>query len=94
MDFGAGQTTFTQPRADGSSEQKSAAWSIARLIELLDDAIDSAGAQLSRSEGLRFDWTDDLAVLPARRRRSRRSALPCTWIDDVEHEMHRDIEPP
>lgn len=71
-----------------------ARWSIARVIELLDAAIDSAGAQLARSEGLRFDWSDDSAVLPARRRGSRRSTIPRAWGDGEDQEMQRGIEPP
>ncbi|TCN35496.1 hypothetical protein EV644_11558 [Kribbella orskensis] len=38
-------------------------WSIARLIGLLDEAIDSAGAQLARSAGL---WDDTVQDKPAR----------------------------
>lgn len=34
------------------------AWSIRKLIELIDDAIESAGAQLARSAGL---WADSPA---------------------------------
>jgi hypothetical protein len=47
-------------------------WSIRRLIELIEEAIDSAGAQLARSAGL---WADSPALLderdrPAARRQS------------------------
>ena len=45
-----------------------AVWSIRRLIGLIDDAIDSAGAQLARSAGL---WADS----PLPRNRSDRPAL-------------------
>jgi hypothetical protein len=40
-------------------------WSIAALIRLLDDAIDSAGAQLARSAGLWADSPDELSVFRA-----------------------------
>ncbi|MGW6195552.1 hypothetical protein ACWF0M_05335 [Kribbella sp. NPDC055110] len=52
--------------------QSNVAWSIRKLIELIDEAIDSAGDQLARSAGLwaespgRADAPDRLAV----RRRS------------------------
>ncbi|MFI5735009.1 hypothetical protein ACIA49_33160 [Kribbella sp. NPDC051587] len=52
------------------------AWSIARLIALIDEAIDSAGDQLARSGGLGFEWTEvDAAVRPIGGRRPRRPSL-------------------
>lgn len=60
---------------DTGTRRDAVAWSIGRLIELLDQAIDSAGAQLARSAGL---WEDspspfDESDRPARRRRSQPS---------------------
>ena len=43
-------------RGDGSRDRL--AWSIAKLITLLDEAIDTAGAQLTRLAGLRDDSTE------------------------------------
>jgi hypothetical protein len=45
------------------------AWSIAELIHLLDEAIDSAGSQLARSAGL---WDDTPDALARKRPRSPR----------------------
>ncbi len=58
-------------------------WSIARLIALVDQAIDSAGEQLARSGGLGFDWTDTNAVVrPIGGRRPRRPATASGYEDE------------
>ncbi|WP_344162580.1 hypothetical protein [Kribbella yunnanensis] len=75
-------------------DERPAVWSVARAIELLDRAIDAVGVQLMRSEGLRFDWTDDSAVLLPRPGRARRSRAPGVSADDVEQEVRQGIEPP
>ena len=45
------------------AELNHSAWSVHKLIELIDDAIDSAGAQLARSAGL---WGDSPAPIERR----------------------------
>ena len=75
-----GNDTAHDPVAAGEDGQRVPAWSIRRLIELVDEAIDAAGAQLARSAGL---WDDPPIGTPAveqpplsipRRRPVRRSA--------------------
>lgn len=80
--------------SDGAEEQLrpeaglgNAAWSIRKLIELLDDAIDSAGAQLARSAGL---WADSPAPVEERSASAagrRSSSLPATSLLE---ELERD----
>ena len=62
-------------RSAEAEERDIAAWGMQKLIELVDDAIDSAGAQLARSAGL---WADSPSPFvdegrPVRGRRSRSS---------------------
>ncbi|GAA0597812.1 hypothetical protein GCM10009534_35230 [Kribbella sandramycini] len=64
MDFVGGV-----PDEPGDDVRRLPSWTIARLIGLLEVGIDTAGAQLARSAGLSFDWTDDDAVLVRRVRR-------------------------
>ncbi|GAB3930425.1 hypothetical protein GCM10029976_032250 [Kribbella albertanoniae] len=89
MDFVGG----VQPE---TTSDRPASWRIARLIELLDAAIDSAGAQLARSEGLQFDWLDDdSATRPAgpvrRTRASRHDSLERV---EEDAELHRGLDTP
>jgi hypothetical protein len=71
------------------------AWSMARLIQLLDDAIDSAGAQLARSAGL---WDDTPSEAPARvrSRRPRRDALgsQTSSVEPLLEEGRTELELP
>lgn len=80
----------------GPTPDRSASWLIARLIELLDAAIDSAGEQLARSEGLRFEWTDGEAgsrqARPVRRPLARRENTVAHLEDDLG--LPRGIETP
>ncbi|GAA3112600.1 hypothetical protein JOF29_002783 [Kribbella aluminosa] len=59
-------TRAAAPRADGGD------WTIGKLIELLDAAIDSAGAQLARSAGL---WADSPSPFEGRERPLKRRNL-------------------
>ncbi|TCC36483.1 hypothetical protein [Kribbella speibonae] len=43
------------PRPVEPQQQSDSAWSIRRVIHVLDGAIDTAGAQLARSAGLQAD---------------------------------------
>lgn len=83
--MGSCQATFVVVDNDSGGERfsgperrhgpASAVWSIARLIALLDEAIDSAGEQLARSGGLGFEWTEqDPVVRPIGGRRPRSPA--------------------
>ncbi|WP_405060164.1 hypothetical protein OG474_00615 [Kribbella sp. NBC_01505] len=68
-------------------------WTIAGLIKLIDDAIDSAGAQLARSEGLRFDWTDDESVVrPINGRRPARARDTERWRLEEQAGPEREID--
>jgi hypothetical protein len=68
--------------------QRPPAWSVGRVIELLDQAIDTAGAQLARSAGL---WPDSVTGTPIAeqqnhvvpRRPARRSAVG-PWPPSIE----------
>lgn len=54
----------------------SPAWTVGKLIELIDEAIDTAGAQLARSAGL---WADSPTPFDERERpimRRRKRSLP------------------
>jgi hypothetical protein len=68
-------------------EREGPAWTIGRLIELVDDAIDTAGAQLARSAGL---WADSPGAapvaqsLPRRVRRTGRRRLGADRHADAE----------
>ena len=70
--------------------QSNLSWSIRRLIELIDEAIDTAGAQLARSAGL---WADSPTPFDERERSSmhRRSksvsAKSCLEESDREHRL-------
>jgi len=65
---------------------------MAVLVDLMESAIDSAGAQLARSEGLRFDRTDDSEVLWPKNRRSSRSPVHGASADDADKEIEMGIE--
>lgn len=67
-------------------------WSIDRLLELIDVAIDSAGAQLARSAGL---WADSPSPFHERERpvRRRRSQSLDTWALSEQEGPDRDIGP-
>jgi hypothetical protein len=55
MDLGQLNAEPDEPQALLPAEPEGFSWSIRRFIELVDDAIDTAGAQLARSAGL---WAD------------------------------------
>lgn len=58
------------------SRGRLAMWTMAKLVQLLDEAIESAGAQLASSAGLLADWPDDPPETKARRGNQRsRSSL-------------------
>ncbi|WP_133791591.1 hypothetical protein [Kribbella sp. VKM Ac-2571] len=87
MDFGKLDVEEDGARRDLQAEvgQGSAAWTIRKLIGLIDDAIDSAGAQLARSAGL---WADSpppgsSSGRPALRRRSEVSASSSS-LDELD----------
>lgn len=60
----------------GVGQEREPAWSIARLVELVDAAIDTAGAQLARSVGLSDDLPTpfDERDRPSGHRRTRLSS--------------------
>lgn len=83
------------PDSAGGEPKRPLAWSIARVIALLDEAIDSAGAQLAESAGLWADSPDELSVFrtPDGRRPVRsRSSSALDPLDDSAAE--RVIESP
>jgi hypothetical protein len=71
------------PNSEPAAEhrQRSPAWTMGRLIELLDEAIDSVGAQLVRSAGLWADAASGDAIAqepsqrPPRGRAAQREAV-------------------
>ncbi len=75
--------------------QRGPGWSIAVLIQLLDDAIDSAGAQLARSAGLWVDSPEDRSVFraPDGRRPVRVRSLSARALLE-ESDADRVIETP
>lgn len=73
---------------DAEALPRDPAWSIRKLIELIDGAIDSAGAQLARSAGLWADSApsfDDRDLPSVRRRPSSASARSLLEEADRDH---------
>lgn len=68
------------------------AWTLERLIALLDEAIDSAGAQLARSAGL-WDDSPSPSELPDGPRRRRRPQPSDTRTLLEQAERDRGIGP-
>lgn len=88
---GGGQDQAENPARAPHGLQRS--WSVERLIELLDGAIDTAGAQLARSAGLWDDTPDEARARRESRRLGRRaasqSAATTSFADDLPavHEL-------
>jgi hypothetical protein len=71
MDPGRSNAEAGESRASLPAERDELSWSIRRLIELIDEAIDTASAQLARSAGLWADLPtpfDERERAPTRRR--------------------------
>lgn len=67
----AGEDSAAQvPETAVGRTKRPPAWTVAKLIELLDEAIDAAGAQLARSAGL---WADSPSGPPAAQQQARQS---------------------
>jgi hypothetical protein len=100
----SGEDMAADPEPALEPVQRPRAWSVARLIELLDEAIDAAGVQLARSDGL---WADTAGETPVarqprhgvpRRRPVRRSEIG-RWPPTTESLMEgspveREVELP
>jgi hypothetical protein len=69
MDPGKPNAEPDEPRALLSYESEGLSWSIQRLIELIDEAIDTAGAHLARSAAL---WADSPSLFDERERSTTR----------------------
>ncbi len=99
-----GNETEHDPDSAVDDRKRPPVWSVRRLIELLDEAIDSAGAQLARSAGLWADSESEAVVAPKPRqvlprpRPVRRSALgsrPSTADSLIEDSSaERELETP
>jgi hypothetical protein len=93
------ERTDALPEADvlgGVDVRKRTPWSITRLIGLVDDAIDSAGAQLARSAGLMADPPNDPVVVhrPVVRRKPAGSCPPSAESLLADSDAERAIETP
>lgn len=62
-------------------------WSIRKLVELVDEAIDAAGAQLARSAGL---WADSPFPFDERDRPMRPRSSPSPQTQALLEEVDRD----
>lgn len=71
-----------------SANRGVAAWSLERLIALLDEAIDSAGAQLARSAGL-WDDSPSAGELPdgPKRRLRPQSSEARSLLEQVDRDQ-------
>jgi hypothetical protein len=69
------------------ADQDKAAWTIRKLIDILDDAIDTAGTQFARSAGL---WADSPTPFDERGRSVRRRRPPSTPTESVAEEPDTD----
>jgi hypothetical protein len=92
MDPGQLNAEPDEPHAVLPAKGEGLSWSIRRLIELIDDAIDTAGAQLARSAGL---WADsptpfDERDRPPTRRRSHSSVARST-SDEPDRDRGIDL---
>lgn len=89
MDPGKLKAESDHPRAltpAEADEGGSLSWSIRRLIELVDEAIDLSGAQLARSAGL---WADSPTWFGERDRSSRRHASDSASAQSMLEERDR-----
>jgi hypothetical protein len=90
MNDGKPKAGTDYPRAlppAGNDGPNNLSWSIRRLIELLDEAIDTAGAQLARSAGL---WADSATPFDERDRPSTRRRSHSSLARSASEESDRD----
>lgn len=83
--------------ASTRSEEAASGWSIGRLIELLDNAIDRIGSQLAAS-GSPLEWHSgdihDQSSLPGRHTGGRRRLhAPASASDHDDHEVDMHFGP-
>jgi hypothetical protein len=87
MDLGQLKAEPDEPHALLLAEGEGLSWSIRRLIELIDDAIDTAGVQLARSAGL---WADSPTPFDERDRPPTRCRSQLSSVRSPSDEPDRD----
>jgi hypothetical protein len=87
MDPGQLNAEPDEPHVLLPAEGEGLSWSIRRFIELVDDAIDTAGAQLARSAGL---WADSPTPFDERDRAPTRRRSHLSSARSLSEEPDRD----